>query len=66
MNDQEILEVFNLLKKYGGLAVVSCENEEIIKEKIAEFSDEDHLNLFFIQKLILQNLKEMKLNILLT
>mgnify|MGYP002625334287 CR=1 FL=1 len=50
LNDQEILHVFNLLKKYGGLAVVSCENEEIINSKIAEVSDEDKYMPMFYAK----------------
>ena len=50
LNDQEILEVFNLLKKYGGLAVISCENEEIINENIAKLSDEDKYNPIFYAK----------------
>ena len=43
LNREEIVKVFNILKKYGGLAVVNCEDEEIINSKIAEISEEDKL-----------------------
>ena len=33
--------VFTILKKYGGLALINCEDEELIKSKISECSEED-------------------------
>ena len=42
-NKEELTQVFNKLKKYGGLAVVNCEDEEIINSKMAEISEDDKL-----------------------
>ncbi len=48
LNDKKILRVFKLLKKYGGLAVISCENEEMINANMAEISDDDkHKPIFY-------------------
>ena len=44
LTKEEITQVFQILKKYGGLAIINCEDEEIIDANIAECSEEDKLN----------------------
>lgn len=41
LTKEEMTNVFKVLKKFGGLAIVNCEEEELIKSKIAECSEED-------------------------
>ena len=41
LTKEEMNRVFGELKKFGGLALINCEEEELIKSKIAECSEED-------------------------
>ena len=40
---EEMRAVFTILKKFGGLAIINCEEEELIKTKISECSEEDKI-----------------------
>ena len=43
LTKEEMTNIFTILKKFGGLAIINCEEEELIKSKIAEFSEEDKI-----------------------
>ena len=43
LTKEEMITIFSLLKKFGGLAIVNCEDEELIKSKIAESSEENRV-----------------------
>ncbi len=39
----EMIQIFQLLKKYGGLAIINCEDEEIINSNIDQCPEEDRI-----------------------
>ena len=43
LTKEEMTTIFTILKKFGGLAIINCEEEELIKTKIAECSEEDKI-----------------------
>ena len=43
LTKEEMKIAFSLLKKFGGLAIINCEEEELIRSKISECSDEDRI-----------------------
>ena len=45
LTKDEMIQILQILKKYGGLAVINCEDEEIINSNIEECSEEDKLKL---------------------
>ena len=50
LTKDEILQVFRLLKKYGGLPVINCEDEEIINNNLAKCTEEEKINPKFYSK----------------
>ena len=43
LTKEEMKTTFSILKKYGGLAIINCEEEELIKSKIVECPEEDKI-----------------------
>ena len=45
-----MISIFKLLKKYGGIAVVNCGDENLMNEKFAQFTEEEKSNPKFYSK----------------